>query len=599
MPSVFMAALFLFYPLLYLRIFRYEELPHAISFFTMPTMALLCIVFLCFSADRLGAALRSSRILLFFSILFSAVSIFQFFRIENYSLENLFFSFFWLAVPLFSMAYSSGLSSALPRAMTILWFLNIAYIAGNSVLKTSIAAFGLPGNANWNAALITLTSIWALYLLSTGEWKGRSGKAYCFFLLTMITASGLWCFSRCESRAALLSLFCAGVLAVYLEYGYKHRKTCLILVLLAVTGVTLFVYTSGGSRVLVERIAEDVRIPLWEGTIDLIKDNWVSGTGPSLFESVFAPYVPEDYFMREVAAVRCNHPHNHLLFFAASFGIPLFILWVFLLGWPLLTFFMNYRKKSTISKLIFYSFIILLCHSMLDLVLYEWPTNVIGLLLLGLLWGMAFDPNGKRVKVPRILKISCAAAGAVFMLFLIVEIKGTLVSSANFRNALIFSEILKKGESATFYFDKALDAKGNSPRILYKAAMNAFYRLDNPDLALKYLERIQRDTPIKTYAHSNGFIGLILCRKSKFTEALKYLRKESETYPLSSIVWYYRFAAYTQTGDKAAAQDCYEAMLASLKIKGLSINDLPELLTNPEYDTRPQLLIKKRAGAGH
>ena len=498
------------------------------------------------------------------------------------------------------MAYRKELTSGLPRVMAILWFLNIAFIAGNTVLQKSIAPFGLAGNANWNAALLIITTIWSLYLLSTAKWEGTFAKAYFFFICGLLLITGGWSFLRCNSRAALLALCAAGLLAAYLEYGYKYRKACLTALLAGITGLAVFATIPAGNRILTERIAEDVRIPLWEGCIKLIGDNWMTGTAPSLFESEFAPYVPEDYFMRDNAAVRCNHPHNHFLFFAAAFGMLLFPLWAFLLLCPLFVFFRTYREKNTLDKLIFYSFLILLIHSMLDLVLYEWPTNVIGLMLLGLLWGMTIKTDEKITDMEpgRMLRHAGAVLGVIFAFYLIIELKNDFMASANYRNALIFSKAPQGGQSAAFYFDKALDYKGSSPKILYKAAMNAFHKLNNPDMALSYLRRISADSPARNYAHGNGFIGLILCRKGQLKEGLKYLDAESENYPLSTTVRYYQFAAHQQLGEKAAAEDAYAKMLGTLKLKGLSLRDLPEVLENPDYDSHPRKLLEKRAENG-
>ena len=461
------------------------------------------------------------------------------------------------------------------------------------MMKTAIADFGLPGNANWNAALITVTTAWALYLISKATWKGAFAKAYFFFICGLLLIAGAWCFHNCHSRAALLALLAAGILLFYLEYGYKHRKTCLILLLAGIAGIAVLVSIPAGNRILTERIAEDVRIPLWEGCVNLIKDNWMTGTTPVLFESTFAPYVPEDYFMRDNAAVRCNHPHNHFLFFAASFGVLLFSLWVFLLLWPLIEFLRSYRQKSVRNKLVFYSFTVLLIHSMFDLVLYEWPTNIIGLTFLGLLWGMTFKPV-RKAEAFKWLKVSGRTLGAALILILGFELWNDFYASANFRSGQIFSDILKKGDLAATCFDKALDYKGSSPQILYKAAMNAFHKLDNPDMALSYLMRIQQSSPAKNYAHSNGYIGLILCRKNKFKEGLKYLNAESANYPLSTTIRYYQVGACKQLGEKAGADAAYEKMLWTLKVKGLSIGDLPELLANPDYDSHPRKLLEKR-----
>ena len=94
-------------------------------------------------------------------------------------------------------------------------------------------------------------------------------------------------------------------------------------------------------------INEDVRIPLWEGTLNLIQDYPYIGTGAARFESIFASYRPLDYFMKPNNAVRSNHPHNTLLYIAAAFGIPALILWCILWLYPMVYCFITYFKLST------------------------------------------------------------------------------------------------------------------------------------------------------------------------------------------------------------------------------------------------------------
>lgn len=595
-PLIFLTAVFLFYPLLYPRIFLDLDFPHNINLFTIPTITLLSIILLFFSNKRLWTIFRNSWILLLFTALFLVIAFFQLIRIKNYDLGNLCSALFYLAVPLFAMAYKEELTALLPRIMTAFWFLNIGFIAGNTILKKTIAPFGLPGNANWNAVLLIITTLWALYLLSTAKWQGLFAKAYFMFICGLLTITGAWCLFRCSSRAALLALGITGVTAAYLEFGYKYRKACLIVLLTLTAGIAVFATLPAGNSILTERIAEDVRIPLWEGCIKLITDNWMTGTTPSLFESEFAPYVPEDYFMRDNSAVRCNHPHNHFLFFAAAFGLILFPLWLFLLFCPLWKFLKTYAHRKRVEKIIFYSFIILLIHSMFDLVLYEWPTNVIGMIFLGILWGLTTEVGSETTEKAPHRKLVFVTAGIVLAFFLAIELRNDLKASLSYRNALISLEKEPDGATkAAASLDKALGYKENSPQLLYKAAMNAFYKLENREMALRYLKTIRETTPVKNYAHSNGFIGLILCGKGQFRDGLRYLDQEAENYPLSTIIRYYQFAALQQLGEKAAADNAYAAMLETLKLKGLTINDLPEILNTPEYDSHPRKLLEKRA----
>jgi tetratricopeptide (TPR) repeat protein len=171
---------------------------------------------------------------------------------------------------------------------------------------------------------------------------------------------------------------------------------------------------------------------------------------------------------------------------------------------------------------------------------------------------------------------------------LITEFK----SSGYERSAVVYSK--KHPELAAVLFDKAVESKHDRPGVIYKAAVHFYYEMDNPELALKYFSMISENTPFKNYAHNNGFTGIILFEKGRYGEALKYFRRETENYPVSAVARYYIYLCFLKMNMKKEAELTFSHLLAILKHKGLTFKDMPELMKNPVYDSKPFLLIEAK-----
>jgi hypothetical protein len=345
-------------------------------------------------------------------------------------------------------------------------------------------------------------------------------------------------------------------------------------------------------NLLAVKISEDARMPLWEAACHLIKDTPFTGVSPVVFESKYGSYLPVEYFLRDTVSVRHNHPHNHFLFMASSFGIIAFCSWFLILIYPMVLFIINYRKSPLLLKIIFFTFSALLCHAMFDLVIFEWPCNYIFLFMLGILWNSLWPLKSTHfsfdLKIPAIF---VRATGTLAILTVCVLAWRALNASNYYRNGLIASQ-KNDAETAALFFEKALNIQKKN-EIAYKAGVNSFSKLRNPDLTLHYMSMIE-ETPIKNYAHNNGFTAKAYCLKGNFKKALEYFDKETELTPLSVIVWYNKFLVCQRLGLVEETANCHTKMFESLKLKGLEAKDIPAILANPDYDRKPYLLRKKK-----
>ncbi|MDD3119591.1 MAG: tetratricopeptide repeat protein, partial [Victivallales bacterium] len=147
----------------------------------------------------------------------------------------------------------------------------------------------------------------------------------------------------------------------------------------------------------------------------------------------------------------------------------------------------------------------------------------------------------------------------------------------------------RKNYSGAEEYWQRYSALQSDPYTLYRAGNNAWFRLRRPDRALAYYSQL-RDTGNEDYANSNGIIGQILLVAGNAAGSLPFLCRETELFPLSVNAWYYRSRAELQLGRRNEAAASQQKMRDALQQKHLSLEQLPLLLGNPDYDLNHYLL---------
>lgn len=587
-PLFFLIAVSLFYPLLFLKYGSSLSLISIINFFTPASLSLLAIAFVLLSRNKLIKSFEENKGPFLLAAIILIPAFFHFFTIEEYSFENLLYALSYLAIPFFCYLYAESFERMLPVYMAILWLANLYH---------SVLSFfggrefsGIAGNRNWNATFLTATLPFVLYFMYRKMKEKGYGKTFIFMSCSIPTLISSYIFYKCDSRGGLLALVVLLLLYVFMSLK-RQMKKFFIFALLLISVVAVILFCLKGTDRMAELIAEDVRLPLWEGTINMIKDNILFGVGPARFESEFSSYCPTEYFLRHHVAVRNDHPHNHFLFFASSFGIFAFIAWIFLLVYPMFLFFLNYNnEKKIVVRLLVFALFAMTIHAMLDMIYAQWPTNILSLMILGVLWAKTWPSrriSGETVSVPCSFWEKCfffISGTALVILALFLSCR-TFYSTNCLRNGLIYAEEGRKYENAAFYMDRAVTVN-KTPMGIYKAAMNSFFKLGNPDLTLYYLYMLN-ETSCPNFAHSSGFIGNILCQQGRVRDAIPWLKKENLHFPLSAGTLHNLFNAYTILGMPEDAEDSYKRLLIALNLKGLELKHLPLLLDNPEFDLCP------------
>ena len=467
----------------------------------------------------------------------------------------------------FAVAPRSFLPRRMSRLLTFLWSANVVHSLIQVWVGGEVVA--LAGNRNWAATLLACLLPWvwveAARLRRPLFWTVAG-------ISTALTGGLVW---RCHCRATWLALAAYGVLYVIVGWlrGRQRLLACLGVVLLVGVGA-LF-----GRDRLARKMAEDIRPPLYEGTLRLALDSPVLGVGPGNFRREYAGRRSVAHQSRRVAASVTEHPHNELLRMMAEVGVPAALAWAALLGFAL---FGVSRGFGPTRQACYFSAFVLACHGMLDKPLAVAPTSVLAMLFVGMLlrWRLPVRlvaPSGGRVWLQRGLAAGAVAIGA----YLIVSVvwRDTFFRRARLavdeadeareyaiavrkhaaaipypegspeRSAALERVGLAKAEAKSAY-DKACKAAYEAYAAAARAApwdvrmhthagICASSMLNEPVVALDHLRRARELEP--DFAHLNFHIGMALGRKGSEPEALGYFVRETELFPFDTRGWKYLF----------------------------------------------------------
>ena len=269
--------------------------------------------------------------------------------------------------------------------------------------------------------------------------------------------------------------------------------------------------------------------------------------------------------------------------------------WLFLCIYPLYVYFSRYyNSSSSFIKISAFALIMLLIHSQLDLLLFEWPGSLMAPLLCGIMWGFCLHrkTDFKPSRTGRLFA-GTAVIGIVVITFF--QISASLKSSYFERSAQLSSIANRTPETAASYTN-AIEFAPENPSILYAAGKNAFINLKDKQLAALYFSML-RETPSQNFMHNNAFEGYIASQNSKIQEAKAFFQKECRNYPLMTTAWFNLYQANRSLNLQQEAQMAWQGLQISMLAKNLRPDALDYLLKHPDQDISPGRLpadIKER-----
>ena len=586
--TLFAAALF-YYPAFWVTPFH----PHNLPAVTTGALALLSCAFLLFDFRRTVAALAGMRRSSIAGIcVFFCIGTGHFFVNRQYPLNALGESLVWIVLPLTVYVFHEAFRALLPYFLALLGFFDLLVSAYQ--YHHGSLVFGIPGNTNWNAALLLVSVPFLAYKLY-GFLKNRLHLPRVILLpvIGTVAGSGAWLFAACASRGATLALGIASLVFLFLRLSMRGKRIlCGVVLVLALSGVLCLLGPASGW--LKRFAAQEDRLVIYQSTLALIAEHPLFGVGGVSFEDAFVPFKPEDYFKREHNAVRTDHPHNDILFMTASFGIIGWLAWGFLVLFPLYICFRRFLSLSGEEKWMLFAFLCLLIHAQLDLIFVVWPLNIAALCLLGLFWRRAFFAREMQAGFHGAwcaVSVPCGIVFAAGMLFCTVRTAYASQSTRMMRDeTLPLSERLMRMERSIRFAPHEYKAN--------YAMLAAAEKAGCPELVLMAADRLAKSF-IGNYAHVHGFRGGALVRLRRFEEAYDAYLRDAENYPLSLIPIYNMAVISRMAGHPERIPEIEKELFRRMKARNITPRMLPMILREPKYDRAPwDMPAEYRGSAG-
>jgi O-antigen polymerase len=189
----------------------------------------------------------------------------------------------------------------------------------------------------------------ALYLALTARTRARAlgWVATLYPLCAALTLT--------QSRAGVLGLLLSGLLVALADLPRVRRRPLAALrrvmlltsLLVWCTGISLWAMPSGQPADLEHAASTHQRVLVLQGTLEMIKQHPLAGSGLGSFEARF-PYGMADAGLESTESDTFTHPHNEVLFVMAEGGVPALAGLLLLAGvwlWPAL-----YRLRRPLSN---------------------------------------------------------------------------------------------------------------------------------------------------------------------------------------------------------------------------------------------------------
>lgn len=523
-----------------------------------------------------GFDFRVARRMLIAGGVLAAVVILQAFKLSFFRVDYSLGALLAPALILFGWRYGRELKEMIFPALAVCWGLNLALTV--RMWFSQAPCYGLTGNWNWSAVLLTASGIAVIYLIFH-HIRERLPRIILGILAAVLSVWQFLMFFS-TSRGGFLAVVAAlGAFGVLHLCRRRPRLTGWILgagMVVAALGFVVFLFPASGM------LSEDTRFFLIPGGLKIAKENLFLGVSPELYESYALEAFNPGYFLSRYVSERNPHPHNQLVFIAACYGLPGLVAWIYLIFRPFTRLFRTLSEPHHCrEKLLFFIFVLLLVSGLVDVTLESWPCKYLFLLIAGVFWH-EIEPESDGVKMPArtaaALRIAAVPAlcAALYLSCLYTW------SSWLYRQANVMQD-RGNGPEALRLLIRSSEINA-SPIALYRAGLIALFDARNPDLALQALSRVTPLTGRRNFIGIHGMLGRIYSLKGQSDTALKYFDRETRIYPYSVVNWRNYAQALEKAGKKeeaAAARRKYEE---TIRLKHLEPEHLPYLFKNQQYD---------------
>ncbi|MDP2874091.1 MAG: O-antigen ligase family protein, partial [bacterium] len=224
------------------------------------------------------------------------------------------------------------------------------------VQNSQARVFSTLGQPNWLAAWAAVVFPINLALLLEAKVKMVKREEKLYFILGLLNFAAAW---FTYSLSGLLGLAVATLTFLYLSPKETLKGNRGILGRLFLVMAVIVILQPGifGDRVIwtwrnlrqkiamsVTALAQttdqafevkgstvNIRLEVWQGSLDLIRNHWLLGTGPETFAYAFLPYRPASLNYTTEWDFLYNKAHNEYLNLAAGIGVPGLVIYLLLL----------------------------------------------------------------------------------------------------------------------------------------------------------------------------------------------------------------------------------------------------------------------------
>ncbi len=539
--------------------------------------------------------------------------------------------FLSVAVPFAVCVFARELKRLLPWYLTLFWLIGVV-LGFVQYYGLGWFLFGLPGNINWNAAFLAVTAPFAIltawkWCPSEENWNvnalWRNGT------LLLVAGVTVWQIALTDSRGTLLGIAAAGALWVFLKLGHRGRRLTLFAVLaLAIVGSVWFAFFTSHDRLL-ENLSRDERVFLANTTMSMIAEQPEIGFGAPSFEQEYLAFRRPEFFSMRHSAVRIDHPHNHLLYIAASFGILGLLCWLYLVLEPMFFAAKRIAGETWVrtdeklpagmtawefrncgiddeTRLSLLCLAGLLVHAQFDLVLFRWPTNLLAMIFLGLLiheregapapfwrppaflrrFRWEFLKKLERNRLPehrstgRLIRPSLFAFGVVLLGVGLVSAFSNLAAESIAWHADNVALEGRHDEAARLYLMAASMPGSGLP--LKSRALNHASLYDTAHASRYYVMFAASSTP--DFGYVNDYFARACVIGGHPADAVPFLKRVMNLRPRSVLPLLMLADVYERLGSRGAADAVRERLDQLMEYRHLGPEDLETIYKNQDLD---------------
>ena len=538
--------------------------------------------------------------------------------------------FLSVAVPFAVCVFARELKRLLPWYLTLIWLIDVA-LGFVEYYGLHWMLFGLPQNINWNAALLAVTAPFAIltawkWCPSEENWSANSlWRIGSLLLVAGVTA---WQIALTESRGTLLGIVTAGASWVFLKLEHRARRLTLFAALaLAIVGSLWFAFFFPHERIL-DDLARDERVFLANTTMSMIAEQPEIGFGAPSFEQEYLRFRRPEFFSMRHSAVRIDHPHNHLLYVAASFGILGLLCWLYLVLEPIFFAAKRIAGETWVrtddnlpagmtawefrncgmddeTRLSLLCLAGLLVHAQFDLVLFRWPTNLLAMIFLGLLiheregapapfwrppaflrrFRWEFLKKLERSRPPeqrtgRLIRPALFAFGVVLLGVGLVSAFSNLAAESIAWHADNVALEGRHGDAAKLYLMAASMPGSSLP--LKSRALNHASLHDTAHASRYYAMFAASSTP--DFGYVNDYLARACVIGGHPADAVPFLKRAMELRPRSVLPLLMLMDVYERLGSRGAVDAVRERLEQLMTYRRLGPEDLDIIFNDQDLD---------------